>query len=75
MWHGIQSFSTSTKHTLGLIVIICLTLLVAYFLFNFRRDLKVYSLLITPYFIWLSIANISECIHSIFKLKRVDKQT
>jgi len=44
------------KAHLGLFVIMCLTLLVAYFLFNFRRDLKVYSLLITPYFVWLSIA-------------------
>ena len=44
------------KASLGLVVIVCLTVLVAYFLFNFRRDLKAYSLLILPYFIWLCIA-------------------
>lgn len=40
----------------GLVIIVCLTLLVTYFLFNFRRDLKGYSLLIVPYLIWLGIA-------------------
>ena len=44
------------KVNLGLVVIVCLTILVAYFLFNFRKDLKGYSLLILPYFIWLCIA-------------------
>tara|TARA_B100001287_G_C22615542_1_gene497350 strand:+ start:523 stop:981 length:459 start_codon:yes stop_codon:yes gene_type:complete len=44
------------KASLGLFVIVCLTILVTYFLFNFRCDLKLYSLLILPYFIWLCIA-------------------
>jgi len=44
------------KANIGLILIVCLTILVAYFLFNFRGDLKAYSILILPYFIWLCIA-------------------
>ena len=44
------------KANTGLILIVCLTILVAYFLFNFRGDLKAYSILILPYFIWLCIA-------------------
>ena len=44
------------KENIGLILIVCLTILVAYFLFNFRGDLKAYSILILPYFIWLCIA-------------------
>lgn len=41
---------------LGLISISALTLLVGYFLFHFYPLLKVKSLLILPYFIWLIIA-------------------
>lgn len=41
---------------LGLIVITALTLLVAYFLFGNLRQIKVWSLLVLPYFIWLLIA-------------------
>tara|TARA_B100001287_G_scaffold146132_1_gene123013 strand:- start:551 stop:1009 length:459 start_codon:yes stop_codon:yes gene_type:complete len=44
------------KANLGLVLIVCLTILVTYFLFNFRKYLKGYSLLILPYFIWLCIA-------------------
>lgn len=44
------------KANIGLILIVCLTILVAYFLFNFRGDLKAYSIFILPYFIWLCIA-------------------
>tara|TARA_E500000331_G_scaffold222005_1_gene212587 strand:- start:16 stop:474 length:459 start_codon:yes stop_codon:yes gene_type:complete len=44
------------KANIGLILIVCLTIIVAYFLFNFRGDLKAYSILILPYFIWLCIA-------------------
>ena len=40
----------------GLVVIILLTLIVSYYLFNFRSDMKLKTLLITPYFIWLLIA-------------------
>ncbi|MFK7784622.1 MAG: TspO/MBR family protein [Crocinitomicaceae bacterium] len=41
---------------LGLIVISALTLLVFYFLFKFRKDLKWKTLFILPYVIWLTIA-------------------
>ncbi len=41
---------------LGLIIIICLTLIVTYFLFNFWSVLGIKSLYITPYFVWLIIA-------------------
>ena len=44
------------KANIGLILIVCLTIIVAYFLFNFRGDLKAYSIFILPYFIWLCIA-------------------
>lgn len=40
----------------GLIVISCLTLLIAFMLFKYRTTLKLYSLLLLPYFIWLLIA-------------------
>ncbi len=41
---------------LGLAVIIILTLVVAYMLFNNMQSLKAWSWLMTPYFIWLLIA-------------------
>jgi benzodiazapine receptor len=41
---------------LGLIVIVSLTLLVGYFLFKFKSQLKLKTLLIFPYFLWLIIA-------------------
>jgi len=41
---------------LGLVVIIALTLLVGYFLFKYSKTMKLNSLLILPYFIWLIIA-------------------
>lgn len=46
------------KHLIGfgLITIILLTILVATFLFRFKTDMKLKSLLILPYFIWLCIA-------------------
>lgn len=40
----------------GLIIISVLTLLVGYFFFNYWSDLKLKSLLIAPYLIWLLIA-------------------
>jgi translocator protein len=40
----------------SLIIIVSLTLLVAYFLFAYAKDLKAKALLIAPYFIWLCIA-------------------
>ena len=40
----------------GLIIISLLTILIAVFLFRYRREMKWKSLLILPYFIWLLIA-------------------
>ena len=40
----------------GLICIVGLTLLVGYFLYRFLSDMKLKSLLILPYFVWLLIA-------------------
>lgn len=41
---------------LGLVVIVALTVLVGYFLFKYLPLIKVWSLWIAPYFIWLLIA-------------------
>lgn len=41
---------------IGLITISLLTVLITYFLFNFRKELELKSLFIAPYFIWLLIA-------------------
>lgn len=41
---------------MGLWVIVMLTLVVAIFLFTFNKQLKLKSLLILPYFLWLCIA-------------------
>jgi len=40
----------------GFITISLLTILITYFLFHFRNDLKIKSIFIAPYFIWLIIA-------------------
>ena len=40
----------------GLITISLLTILITYFLFRYKQELKLKSLLILPYFIWLCIA-------------------
>jgi benzodiazapine receptor len=40
----------------GLIAISLLTILVAYFLFNYKKELKTKSLFIAPYLVWLLIA-------------------
>lgn len=42
--------------TVGLICILLLTIVVAIFLFGFIAELKVKSLLILPYFLWLCVA-------------------
>ena len=42
---------------LGLLVIMLLTLLVGYFLLNFRNVIKQKTWLIVPYFIWLIVAS------------------
>lgn len=41
---------------LGLVVICGLTVIVGYFLFHYSQELKLKSILILPYFIWLIIA-------------------
>jgi benzodiazapine receptor len=41
---------------IALIVIVTLTLIVAYFLFHYQKTMRWFSLLILPYFIWLCIA-------------------
>lgn len=43
--------------SLAFFIIVGLTLLVAYFLFDYRLTLKLKSLLLLPYFIWLLIAS------------------
>lgn len=40
----------------GLIVIVSLTLLMAYFLFQYSKDLPAWKWLILPYVVWLAIA-------------------
>jgi tryptophan-rich sensory protein len=40
----------------ALVLISALTLLIAWYLFNYRRRLGAWSLLILPYFVWLCIA-------------------
>lgn len=42
--------------SVALMIIILLTVLVGYFLVAYWSDLKMYSLLIIPYFVWLLIA-------------------
>jgi benzodiazapine receptor len=41
---------------LGLIIIVSLTMLITFFLVNYWSDLRIKSLLVAPYFIWLLIA-------------------
>ena len=41
---------------LGLVVIISLTFLIFYFFFCFKKELKNYSYLLTPYMLWLCVA-------------------
>ena len=42
--------------SIALVVIITLTLLIFYFLLNYRKTLGWYSILIVPYVVWLCIA-------------------
>lgn len=55
MWNPIFFYYHQTL--LGLIVISLLTIVVAYFMFNYWSIIKLKSLLILPYFIWLLIAS------------------
>jgi translocator protein len=54
LWNPV--FFSFHNALIGLIVISALTLLVGYFFFKYRLDLKYKSLLVLPYFIWLLIA-------------------
>ncbi len=54
MWNPI--FFAWHEVALALVVIVLLGLVVAYFLFHYRKLLKLKSLLILPYFLWLIIA-------------------
>lgn len=40
----------------GLVIIILLTILIAYFLFNYLRLLRIWTICIVPYLVWLCIA-------------------
>ncbi len=44
------------KPVFGLFVIVCLTVLISYFLFNYLSFMSYKSILIAPYFLWLLIA-------------------
>lgn len=50
------SFFMFHKMTLGLVIILSLTFVVAYLLFNFKDKMAAYSFLLAPYLIWLTIA-------------------
>lgn len=52
------NFVFFNQHATGfaLILIILLTVLVGYYLFNFLFEMRLKSLLIAPYFVWLLIA-------------------
>ena len=43
--------------TIGLLIILLLTILVGYMLLIYKTELKLYSLLLIPYFLWLTIAS------------------
>ena len=51
---GIPFFLNTTKS--GAITIILLTFLIGYILFNYTPVLKVRTLLVLPYFLWLLVA-------------------
>ena len=46
------------KHLMGfgLLIILLLSILILYFLINYKNELKLKSLLIIPYFLWLCVA-------------------
>lgn len=54
LWN--PTFFYYQSESIGLIVITLLTLLIGFFFFTFLKNLKIYSLLIAPYLIWLLIA-------------------
>jgi translocator protein len=54
IWNAV--FFKHQMIALSLVLILALTILVAYFLFAYVKKLKANSLFIAPYFIWLCIA-------------------
>ncbi|MFA7274431.1 MAG: TspO/MBR family protein [Crocinitomicaceae bacterium] len=54
LWNPV--FFSFHNTQIGLILIVALTMLVGYFFFKYRVDLKYKSLLVLPYFVWLVIA-------------------
>ena len=50
-------FFNKHQTELGLLVILGLWLLIGYFTFKFIKELKIYTVLILPYLIWLTIAS------------------
>ena len=65
MWNPL--FFSLHYVSIGLVSIISLTVIVAIFLLRYRSELKVKSLLILPYFIWLIVAtslNLYICLYN-----------
>lgn len=54
LWNPV--FFKFNEVLIGLVIISSLTLLVGYFLFGYISELKLKSLLVLPYFLWLVIA-------------------
>jgi len=52
------NFTFFNQHAIGiaLVIITLLTVVLGYYLFNFRADMKLKTWLIAPYFLWLLIA-------------------
>jgi benzodiazapine receptor len=50
------AFFNLHSRVIGLIIIVLLWLLIGYFTFKYLKSLKLYTLLIVPYLIWLTIA-------------------
>jgi tryptophan-rich sensory protein len=52
------NFIFFNQHLMGaaLLIIVMLAMLVGYYLFNFRNEMKLKTLFIVPYFLWLLIA-------------------
>lgn len=54
IWNPVFFYFQNVK--VGLLIISSLTVLVAYFLLGFMKEVKLYSWLVLPYFLWLLIA-------------------
>lgn len=54
IWNPV--FFTHQMMSVSLFIISSLTLLIGFFLFAYAKQMKLYALLIAPYFIWLCIA-------------------